>query len=350
MGSQTAEAETELLALAEFLNIPVVTSPMGKDVFASRHRLNLGPNGRNGNYPANAGSRNADVILAIGIRFDDRSTSAWLPGYTYSIPPTRLIQVDDTAREIGKNYPAEIGIIADAKVFCQQMLAVAKESYRQPETHHNWLQRTELWRARWEAHVSKHRQSDATPIRPERLIHELRKALPDNGIVVSDVGLFHNWLISEFDTYSPRSLLHSWGFGSMGFGVAGTLGAKLAAPDRPVVAVCGDGGFHMFPSAVATAVEYDVPGRMGDLEQHRLRLDILQQQVGNFGASREFVTSFRHEASGRLLTTDFGMLARSMGAEGAVVERPQDSRGKSPRRLAAPAPRYWMFVWIARQH
>src|SRR5208282_2320257 len=249
-------------------------------------------------------------ILAIGIRFDDRSTSAWLPGYTYSIPPTKLIHVDDTAREIGKNYPAEIGIIADAKVFCQQMLAIAKESYRQPDTHHKWLQRTERWRARWEAHVSKERHSDATPIRPERLIHELRKALPDNGIVVSDVGLFHNWLISEFDTYSPRSLLHSWGFGSMGFGVAGVLGAKLAAPDRPVVAVCGDGGFHMFPSAVATAVEYDIPvvwviwNNMGFVS-------ILQQQLGNFGESREFVTSFRHQASGRLLSTDFAMMARS---------------------------------------
>ncbi len=336
-GIQIADAEAELLALAECLNIPVVTSPMGKDVFPSRHPLNLGPNGRNGNYPANAGSRNADVILAIGTRFDDRSTSAWLHGYTYAIPPTTLIHVDNNPAEIGKNYPAQIGIVADAKIFCMQLLADAKGLWRRSDSHGRWLQKCDHWRERWERHISKHRFSEAIPIRPERLIHELRKSLPDDGILVSDVGLFHNWLISEFDTLSPRSLLHSWGFGSMGFGVAGVLGAKLAAPHRPVVAVCGDGGFHMFPNAVATAVEYDIPV-VWVIWNNLGYVSILQQQLGNFGDTREFVTSFRHEPSGRLLSTDFAMMARAMGADGILVERPQDLAGQISAAITSGRP------------
>jgi acetolactate synthase-1/2/3 large subunit len=327
-GIQLADAETELLRLAELLQIPVVTSPMGKDVFDSLHQLSAGPNGRNGNYPANAASRNADVILALGTRFDDRSSSAWIDGYTYSIPGnTKLIHVDSDPGQIGKNYPAALGIVADVKIFMTQLLAAAQGTFTATEAHRGWRARLAGWKDRWQQHIGVHRLSDAVPIRPERLIHELRRALPADGILVSDVGLHHNWLISEFDTRRPRTLLHSWGFGSMGFGVAGGLGAKLAASDRPVAVMCGDGGFLMLPSAVATAVEYNIPV-VWIIWNNIGYVSIRDQQVAHFGKDREIVTSFRCETDQSLLSTNFAMMARSMGAEGFTVERPQDLAGR----------------------
>src|ERR1700726_1892353 len=125
-GVELSGAEPELLMLAEALRIPVATTPFGKGVFDPRHALSLGPTGRNGSYMANAACRNADVILALGTRFDDRATSAWLPGFTYNIPPSKLIHVDIDATEIGRNFQPELGIIGDAKLFLQQLLSAPR--------------------------------------------------------------------------------------------------------------------------------------------------------------------------------------------------------------------------------
>ena len=336
-GIQLASAEAELLKLAELFRIPVATTPMGKDVFDSLHPLSAGPNGRNGNYPANAASRNADLIIALGTRFDDRSSSAWIEGYTYSIPKTKLIHVDADPGQIGKNYPAELGIVADVKVFMLQVMELAGCEPRSAPRHDAWLDRLSHWKMRWRKHVDVHTASDAVPIRPERLIHDLRRVLPEDGILVSDVGLHHNWLISEFDTRRPRTLLHSWGFGSMGFGVAGVLGAKLAAPDRTVVAMCGDGGFLMLPNAVATAVEYDIPV-VWIIWNNIGYVSIRDQQIAHFGRGRDITTSFRKVSDNSLFSTDFAMMARSMGAEGVRVDRPQDLAEQLQAAIASNRP------------
>jgi acetolactate synthase I/II/III large subunit len=323
-GVEMSQAETELLQLAERLAIPVATSPLGKGAIDGRHQLSLGTTGRNGTYMANAATRNADVILALGTRFDDRSTSSWLPGFTYNIPPTKLIHVDIDPSEIGKNYPATLGIPGDIRVALSQMLeALAAQDTHSSNTRREWLAKIEAWRDRWQEHVSGPRQSDAVPIRPERVISELRTALPEDGIVLADVGVHHNWLVSEFEAYRSRTLLQSFGFASMGFGIAGALGAKLAAPDRPVVSVCGDGGFLMLPSPVATAVEYDIPVVWVVWNNYGY-CSIRDQQLGYFGNTREVATSFKKDKTGDFISTDYAALARAMGAQGITVERPQD--------------------------
>lgn len=324
-GVQLSGAEAALLALARSLRIPVATSPLGKGTIDPREPLSLGPTGRNGTYMANAAARNADVILAVGTRFDDRATSAWLPGYTYSIPPSRLIHVDIDPSEIGRNYPAEIGIVGDAGVVMTQLLQEAQVDGMdsQASDRDPWLHTIDGWRTRWEDKVSEHRQSDAVPIHPERVVTDLRKVLPDDAIVLSDVGQHHNWLVAEYLAYHPAALLQSWGFASMGFGVGGVLGAKLAAPDRPVVTVCGDACFLMLPSAVATAVEYGIPAVWVVWNNYGYN-SIREQQMGYFGTGRELVTSFRDEKTGALLSPDYAAMARAMGACGTLVERPQD--------------------------
>ena len=316
-GVELSRAEEALLAFARRASIPVATTPLGKGVIDDRDPLSLGPTGRNGTYAANAACRNADVVLALGTRFDDRATSAWLPGFTYRIPPTKLIHVDVDASEIGRNFAVEVGIVADARLALEQLGAVYDGAGADRE---RWARKVALWKDRWAEEVTGPRGSDATPIHPARLVAEVRRAVPEDGILLADVGVHHNWLVCEYPAYSSHTLLQSWGFASMGFGVAGSLGAKLAAPERPVVTVCGDGGFLMFPSAVATAVEYEIPV-VWVIWNNFGYVSIRDQQLGYFGAGRELATSFT-DSRGRLSSVDFAALARSMGADGQLVEQP----------------------------
>jgi acetolactate synthase-1/2/3 large subunit len=333
-GVELSGAEHELLAFAQAMRIPVATTPFGKGVFDSRHSLSIGSTGRNGSYMANAACRNADVILALGTRFDDRATSAWLPGFTYSIPPTQLIHVDIDASEIGRNFQPAIGIIGDARLVLQQLLGVGPAGT--PSRNGAWLERIARWRKRWDAVTAPPRNSDAIPIRPERAVADLRKVVPEDGIVLADVGIHHNWLVAEWDASKTRTFLQSWGFASMGFGVAGALGAKLAAPDHPVVAVCGDGCFAMNASAVLTAVEYDIPVVWLVWNNHGY-CSIRDQQMGYFGKGRELATSFK-DSSGKLYSADYAMMARSMGATGVLVEKPSDLAPQLEAAIASQRP------------
>ena len=318
-GVQNAEAAAELAAFAEAARIPVATSPLGKIIGRLPEPLSLGATGRNGTYQANRATRSADVILALGTRFDDRSTSSWLPGYTYSIPPTRLIQVDADPAELGRNYPVVLGIAANPK----DVLAQLRDSLGAAVGTQAWLDEIAAWTREWETHVAPNRASDAAPLRPERVLADLRGALPQDGILLSDVGSHHNWIVQEWQPGGPGTLLQCWGFASMCFGMAGVLGAKLAAPDTPAIAVVGDGCFLMLPSVVATAVEYGLPA-VWLVWNNGGYLSIRDQQRGFFGAGRELATSFRFEASGEPYSADYAAMARAMGAEGLRVETPGD--------------------------
>ena len=319
-GVLLAEAWEELRAFAELTGIPVATSPNGKGSIDETHALALGPIGRNGTYAANGASSKADVILALGFSFDDRASSAWLPGYTFSIPPSRLIQVDLDPTEIGRNYPVELGILADIRGFLAGLIEVARAgSPRRPAEA--WLSELGERRKVWETYHAPFGASTATPIRPERLVRALGNVLPPEAIVAADVGSHHNWLVQLWTTRRPRRFLQSWGFGSMGFATSGILGAKLAAPEAPCVAVVGDGSFLMTPHAVATAVEYGIPVVWVVWNNFGFT-SIRDLQLGAF--KRELDSSFRRADTGELYSPDFASLARSFGADGVRVDRPDD--------------------------
>lgn len=323
-GVHLAEAIPELRALAETLQIPVITSPLGKGVMDEASPLALGATGRNGTYAANEAARRADVLLAVGTRFDDRPTSSWIPGMTYSIPPTRLIHIDIDPQEMGRNYPPEVGIMGDAKLVLGQILAeIGDSAGGARERHGVWTGQTAAWKSTWIEDLTGDRASDAVPVRPERLVAELNAVLPEDAIVLADVGVHHNWLVQQLDIGASQQFLQAWGFAAMGFGVAGALGAQFAAPHRPVVAVCGDGGMVMTANAIATAVEYELPVTWVVWNNFGYG-SIKGQQAGFFGDDREIATRFRRQGDGELMSTDFAMLARSMGADGVLVERPGD--------------------------
>jgi len=322
-GVQNAEAGEELTEFAAAAGIPVATSPLGKSGGPGRSVLYLGATGRNGTFQANRAARSADVILALGTRFDDRSTSSWLPGYTYSIPPTRLIQVDLDPDELARNYPVALGVTANPKDVLGQLTAALRQRGIIERGAGRWLADIAAWTREWEQLTTPHRSSNATPLRPERVLADLRAVLPADGILVSDVGAHHNWIVQEWPPGGPGTLLQSWGFASMCFGMAGVLGARLAAPDTPAVAVVGDGGFLMLPSVVATAVEYGLPA-VWLVWNNGGFISIRDQQRGYFGAGRELATSFRLAATGEPYTADYAAMARSMGAQGLRVETAGD--------------------------
>jgi acetolactate synthase-1/2/3 large subunit len=335
-GVTLSEGAAELTELARRQRIPVIFSPNGLGTLPMTDPLALGFVGRNGVFHANEAARTCDVLLAIGVRFDDRSSSSWIPGYSFSIPPTRLIHVDIDAEEIGRNYPVQVGIVGDARTVLRQLLGAAEAVGSGAAAREAWLADIAGWRARWEAFIRPQRESDAEPIHPQRVVQALRAVLPDDGIILPDVGVHHNWLVQFWPARRPGTLLNSWGFGAMGFGVCGVLGAKLAAPDRPCVAVCGDGGFMMRPDVLCTSVEYDIPA-VWVVWNNFAYGGIRDIQMGML-AKREIATSFVREKDGRLVNPDFVALARACGADGIRVERPGDLAGALEHALRAEAP------------
>jgi acetolactate synthase I/II/III large subunit len=318
-GVTLAEAGPELTAVAELLNVPVITSPNGMGTVAMPHRLALGFIGRNGTYPANQVGRHCDLLIAVGARFDDRSASSWIPGYSWNIPPTRLIHVDIDPTEIGRNYPVEIGILADAKVFLAQLAAEAKRHDAVSGSRFaRWHEMIAGWRREWQAYAGPHFDASGTPLRPERVVKEVRQALPDDGIISLDSGVHHNWFMQFWEARRPQAMLNSWGFSAMGFGVSGILGAKLAAPDRACLAVVGDGGFTMTPHVLATAVEYAIPA-VWLVWNNFAWAAIRDIQYGMFGG-RELGTAFYAGPDRERYSPDFAAMARSYGVEGATVQ------------------------------
>ncbi|HEY9549143.1 MAG TPA: thiamine pyrophosphate-dependent enzyme, partial [Kiloniellaceae bacterium] len=185
-----------------------------------------------------------------------------------------------------------------------------------------WLTTIDGHRQEWDALVAPGFSDESSPIAPQRAAREIELAVPDDAIVVSDIGIHHNWLIQYFRAARPDSLIGSMGFGPMGFGVAGVLGAKLAAPDRPCVSVCGDGAFLMHNSVLATAVEYQIPA-VWVVWNNYAYASIRGLQRG-YLEGRELATDFRHPVTGAPYNPDFAAMARSCGVEGVSVDRPGD--------------------------
>jgi acetolactate synthase-1/2/3 large subunit len=324
-GVKYGKATEDLLRLAELMQIPVAYSASGQGAIPTQHPLCLGLVARNGHYPANHSARQADVLLALGVRFDDRTSSSWLPGYSFTIPPTRLIHVDIDPDEIGRNYPVALGLMADVRTFMRQLLAELESRGPRdpvPQSRSAWLRAIEGYRREWEAFIAPGFLSDTSPIHPQRAAHEIDRALPEDAILVSDIGIHHNWLLQYCHPRRPDSLVGSMGFGPMGFGVAGVLGAKLAAPHRPCVSVCGDGAFFMHASVLGTAVEYNLPV-VWVVWNNYAYASIRGLQRG-YLEGRELATDFRHPATGEPYNPDFAAMARSAGVEGVRVDRAAD--------------------------
>ncbi len=322
-GATLSEAGSEITELANLLQIPVITSPNGMGSISGEDPLALGFIGRNGAYPANEAGRRSDLVITLGTRFDDRSSSSWHEGYSWNFSKSKLIHVDIDAQELGRNYIPTLGVIADIKTFARQLLnSLPTRPTIKASVYAQWLSEVQSWQSQWESFIRPHFEDLTSPLRPEFVVGTLQKILPDDVILALDSGVHHNWFMQFWKSRRPQSMLNSWGYSSMGFGVCGIMGAQLAAPDRPCVAVVGDGGFTMAPYVLCTAVEYNLPvvwivwnnfawGAIRDI------------QYGLFNG-REIGTAFYNGKTGAPYNPDFSAWAKACGADGITVTRPNE--------------------------
>jgi acetolactate synthase I/II/III large subunit len=312
-GVLSGRATAELSALAEALQVPVAHTLMGKGCLRDDHPLLLGQTGFWGLPISNEMCRTADLIVAVGTRLAEANSSSWDPRFTFSIPSTRLIHIDADVAEIGRNYQTELGVVADAKAALAVMAAAARGV-----THRNrGTLREDILRGRrafagnWDHQWS----SSQFPMRPERILSELRKAVPEDGFIVTDVGWNKNGVAQQFPITVPGTFITPSGLATMGFGPAAVLGVKLAHPHRAAVSLVGDGGFSANPAVVATAMEADLPvvwlvmdnaafGTIAGLES--------MHYGWSFGCLFE-----RH---GEPYRADYAAMARSFGARGVMIE------------------------------
>lgn len=325
-GVTLSEAGSELTELARWLGVPVISSPNGMGTIDMTDPLSLGFIGRNGAFPANQAGRYTDLVVAVGARFDDRSSSSWLPGYSWNFPASNLVHVDVDHGELGRNYVPDLGILADARTFLRQLLGELQSRNVRKGGHNSaWHEQISQWRKEWDSYTRQNFNLHTSPLRPERVVADLRDVLPDDAILSLDSGVHHNWFMQFWQARRPQTMLNTWGFSGMGFGPSGILGAKLAAPDRPCISVCGDGGFTMVPHVLCTAVEYDIPA-IWVVWNNFAWGAIRDIQYGLF-QGREHGTAFYQGPNNKPYNPDFAAWARASGVEGITVTKSEDFKG-----------------------
>jgi sulfoacetaldehyde acetyltransferase len=316
-----SEAQAELLAVAEQLTAAVVTSYGHNDAVPHDHPLVIGALGRAGSPEAAEAVRGADVVLAVGTRLGHFTTF-----FDYRFIPQRakIIQVDVDEKELGRHYPLEVGILGDAKAVLGGI--------RQHLAHHPHdaarLATIQQGRRRRQQRLATAGASDTLPLKPQRVYQELRQGLPRDAIVTLDAGAAASHAYNLLDFYEPRTFITPGDLGCVGAGFPSALGAKLARPDRPVLCLCGDGGFLMTSQDLETAV--------------RERISVITVVMTNncWGSEKAYQKYFFNE---RYIGSDFtnprfDAYARLFGAQGLRVERPEEIRPALEKALAATVP------------
>lgn len=250
-GIEWSMASEEVTRLADLLGAAIVTSYGRADAVPNDHPHYLGHLGRLGSDEAIEAVRRADVILAAGTRLSQSSTfydNRFIPA------DARIVQIEIDPKEIGRNYPVEVGIEGDAKAVLEDLIDKVREA--EPRTNQAWVNEVGDWFARREQRLQAEGRLSDSPIKPQRVYAEMRKVMPRDAIIALDAGLAPNFGQDRLNYYQPRSLVMSLDLGGLGFSFPASLGAKFAAPDRPVINFNGDGGFLFNAQEFATAVRY----------------------------------------------------------------------------------------------
>ena len=334
-GVTLAGAETELREVAERGRFPVGLTLLGLSALPSDHPLNVGLLGMHGNYGANVLTNDADVILAVGMRFDDRVTGN-LDTYARQ---ARIIHIDIDPSEINKVVPAELPIVADAHAALSVLAPRIRGHEPQDEARASWLERFREHDAlERESVIDAELGGTAPEIRMGEAVHALGRASRGEAVIVSDVGQHQMHAARYYPFARPRSHITSGGLGTMGFALPAAIGAKLGAPEREVIAVIGDGGFQM------TLQE------LGTVMQERLPVKILILDNAYLGMVRQWQSLFfggRYSEVG-LANPDFVRIAEAYGIPAERVADRGELAGALDRLLAADGPRL-LAVAVGRE-
>ena len=308
-GVQWSNAGPEVCRLAEATGAAIVTSYGRADAVPSDHPNFLGHLGRLGAPEGIEAAREADTILAVGTRLGQSTTFF---DHRFIQPGVNIIQIEIDPEAIGRNYPVSVGIEGDAKTVSEGLLELVRE--REPRPNPQWLAEIENWSARRAERLRGEERLDTLPMKPQRVYAELRRVMPRDAIVALDAGLAPNFGQDRLDFFEPRSLMTSLDLGGLGFSFPASLGAKLAAPNRPVINFNGDGGFLFNAQEFSTAVEYNIP------------VVSVVMNNGSWGSEKAYQ---RFAFNERYIGADtnnprFDKYAELFGGVGFYVERPED--------------------------
>ena len=298
----------ELKKLAETINAPVMTSLLGKGAFDETSDLALGMLGMHGRKVSNDYINESDLLIAIGVRFSDRTTGR-LDSFA---PDTKVIHIDIDPAEIGKNVEVDLPIVGDARNTLSSLNKVLKDYKSSPEVN-EWADMIKQKKKELLPRVTY----DDVPLKPQTVIKEIAEALNPEAILTTDVGQNQMWAAHFFDTQKPRKFISSGGLGTMGFGFPAAIGAKVACPDNPVVSINGDGGFLMVCQELATVKEYDIPVIAVVLENRTLGMVYQWQSL---------LYNERHSQTLLGNSPDFVKLAESFGVNGVRVTKPGETK------------------------
>ena len=298
----------ELNQLAKTINAPVMTSLLGKGAFDETDDLALGMLGMHGRKVSNDYINESDLLIAIGIRFSDRTTGR-LDSFA---PDTKIIHIDIDPAEIGKNVDVDLPIVGDARNILSSLNKVLND-YRPSKEVNNW---TDMIKAK-KLELLPRVTYDDVPLKPQRVIKEISEVLTPESILTTDVGQNQMWAAHFYNTQKPRKFISSGGLGTMGFGFPSAIGAKVACPDDPVVSINGDGGFLMVCQELATVREYDLPVIAVVLENRTLGMVYQWQSL---------LYNQRHSQTLLGNSPDFVKLAESFGVNAQRVTKPGETK------------------------
>ena len=332
-GIMLADATAELREFVDHLQVPVAHTIMGKGALPDDHPFVLGMTGFWGTKFINEQCRAADLILGLGTRFSEADCSSWEADYTFNFPPTRLIHIDIDPAEIGRNFPVEIGAVADMKQALAALIRAARklapDGVKQPERQGEIA----AARAVFLASNREHAQSNAYPMRPERILADVREALPRNALITTDVGWNKNGVGQQFPVYEPGTIFTPGGYATMGFGAPAALGAKIAQPGRAVVALVGDGGFGQNPALLATAFEENI-GVVWVIMNNYAFGTIAGLEKAHYGTT--FGTVFAKD--GKPYSPDYAAIARAYGIDGVKIANAGEFKPALEKALKAGKP------------
>ena len=317
-----SNATEELRSLAESIMAPVTTTLMGMGAFPSGHPLSLGMLGMHGTRYANYAVQESDLIIAIGVRFDDRVTGK----ISAFAPNARIIHLDIDPAEIGKNVRVDLPIVGDAKNILKTLLKYVRQEQVRTEA---WTRKIEAWKKEYPLTYKKDNL-----LRPQFVVEQISETCPD-AIIVTEVGQNQMWAAQYFNYKNPRTFISSGGLGTMGYGFPASMGAKVGRPESTVIDIAGDGSFQMNSQELATVVQNDIPVIVAILNN------------GFLGMVRQWQELFfnkRFSATCLEGSVDFVKLAEAYGALGLRVTKKSDVKDAIMEAVKSERPTIIDFV------
>ena len=324
-----ADAFKEVKDLAEKIGAAVVVTMMSKSAFPNDHPLFCWSAGSKGTTIGLNMTSKADVILAVGSRFADETASSYKDGVSFSIPPTKLIQIDLDPQEIGKNYPVTVGIFGDAKACLSQILEeLTNQGISKDFENSDYFKEIQDEKKKWSEFLEKNRDDTKVPVMISTVIQEARKFFDRDAIIVTSSGNVQAQMLQELEFYEPKTCLTAGGFSTMGYALPAAIGAKLGSidigkPERQVVGMIGDGDFMMTMAELTMAVQLGLQNFFILLLNNAGWMAIKDLQQAAFGEDRGYGTDFK-DKDGNVYTPNFSKIADAFGCYSERISKKEE--------------------------